>query len=327
MKEQRTEKILSILESHSGIPISGEEIAKELGISRAAVCKMIAKLRREGFRIEAKTRSGYIYSGESSAFTARSVTRLLNNPDDISLSVTESVDSTNNALKIEAEAGAREGRVLIAKTQTAGKGRRSHSFFSPKSGLYMSVLLRPKISASDSLLITTAAAVAVAKAIRNVSGKEAGIKWVNDIYLGGKKVCGILTEASIDFESGTLGWAVLGIGVNLLAPEGGFPAEIAQTAGAVFEADEYAEEKKSLLAAEIINVFFEIYRMLPQKDFMEDYRARNILLGKEVNVIRLDQIVGRGTVVGIDSDARLILRLPNGEETALSSGEVSVRGL
>lgn len=324
MKEERRDRILSILEDRRGEAVSGEEIAKTLGVSRAAVSKAIARLREQGYSIEAKTRSGYQLAKESEVFSARSVQKRLNSARELSVSLVDSVDSTNNALKKEAEAGGKEGKILIARTQTAGKGRRSHSFYSPQSGLYLSILLRPKIPASDALLITTAAACAAAGAVEAVSGKACSIKWVNDLYLNGKKICGILTEASVDFESGSLAWAVLGIGINLLLPEGGFPPEIREIAGAVFEHGEYSEEKKSVLAAGVIDRFFDLYEKLPQRGFMEDYRRRSMLLGKTVDVIRLDRVVGRGTVAGIDDEARLILRKENGETEVLSSGEVSV---
>ena len=134
------------------------------------------------------------------------------------------MDSTNTLVKHLAEQGGREGMVVIAQHQTAGKGRLGRSFYSPKgTGLYLSILLRPKFSAQEALSITTAAAVAVAEAVDQVTGKEGGeakIKWVNDVYYRYRKVCGILTEASIDFETGGLHYAVLGIGVNLTPPPG-----------------------------------------------------------------------------------------------------------
>ena len=324
MKEERKDALLAILEAHRGEAVSGEEIAKALGVSRAAVCKEIARLRAQGYRIEAKTRSGYLLSAGDAPFGARSVAKYLSGRRPVAVEVVDSVDSTNNALKKAAEAGEKEGKVLIALRQTAGKGRRSHSFYSPESGLYLSILLRPKISAADSLLITTAAACAVAGAIERVSGKAASIKWVNDVYLGSRKVCGILTEASVDFESGSLAWAVLGIGINLKTPAGGFPEEIRDKAGAVFDAPEYSEEKKSRLAAAVIDGFFELYERLPQRGFMEDYRNRSNLIGKRVKIIRLDEVVGEGTVAGIDDDARLLIRTPDGALEPLSSGEVSV---
>ena len=128
----------------------------------------------------------------------------------------EELDSTNSYLKEMAAKGAQEGTIIIANRQSAGRGRLGRSFFSPEEkGIYMSILLRPDISLERAVLITSMAAVAVAEAIEQVSGIQTKIKWVNDIFLNKKKVCGILTEAGIDAETGTLEYAVLGIGVNV----------------------------------------------------------------------------------------------------------------
>ena len=324
MKETVKQQVLKIMEEHKGEAVSGEEIAKKLGVSRTAVSKAAASLKNEGYKIESKTKSGYVFSDDNDIYSSQSVSCFLKE-DNIYIDIREELDSTNTQLKLLAQKGEKEGYVLIANKQVMGRGRRGHTFFSPSSGLYMSILLRPTISASDSLLITTAAAVAVSRAIEKVSDKKCEIKWVNDIYSEGRKLCGILTEASIDFEGGTLDYAVLGIGVNLSDPQGDFPKEIENIAGSLFGKREFTNKEKSILTAEILNEFFALYKDLSKKEYMKEYRARSFLIGKEVDIIISDKKIDEATVIDIDDDAHLIVRYKNGEEKALFSGDVSAK--
>lgn len=237
--------------------------------------------------------------------------------------VKESVTSTNTVLKELAEHGAAEGTVILAEQQSAGKGRLGRSFHSPGgTGLYMSILLRPKFSAEESLSITTAAAVAVAAAIEAVAKRRAMIKWVNDVYLDGYKVCGILTEASTDFEHGRLNYAILGIGVNVKEPPSGFSPDIKEIAGAVFKKSP-PRGTRNLLAAEILNRFFCFYDSLTERTFMPEYKARSLLTGIKINFARgTEQYYGK--VLDIDDVARLVVKLENGEIMAFSAGEITV---
>ena len=189
------DEILELLES-SGAPLSGEEMARQLGVSRNAVWKAVQRLREDGYQIEAATNRGYQLVSADNALTPQSVRRLLEGPaQSCAIEVRDSVTSTNTVLKSIAEQGGAEGMALIAQQQTQGKGRLGRSFLSPKgTGLYLSVLLRPRFPAEEALSITTAAAVAVAETIDQLTGQQAKIKWVNDVYLRGRKVCGILTE-------------------------------------------------------------------------------------------------------------------------------------
>lgn len=167
----------------------------------------------------------------------------------------------------------------------AGRGRRDHSFFSPPdSGLYLSFLLRPDLSARDALSLTTCAAASVALAIEECAGVDAKIKWVNDVFCHGKKVCGILTEAALDLETGGLQYAIVGIGVNLFPPKGGFPPELPE-AGAVFPTRPQGLEGRSQLAGSILNHFFSFYPHLKDKPFFADYRRRSLVLGQEITVL------------------------------------------
>lgn len=306
-------------------PVSGQEMAEKLNTTRNSIWKAVQRLRRAEYEIDASTNRGYRLVSESSVLNAENIRRRLKQvAQGVAIDVRPQASSTNTVLKELAEKGGREGMVVIADHQDQGKGRLGRSFFSPKGlGLYMSVLLRPDFPAEQSLAITTAASVAVAEAVDRLTGQRAQIKWVSDVYLHGRKVCGILTEAALDFESGRLNYAVLGIGVNVQAPPGGFPEAIRDVAGAIFP-EEAPAGARSRLAAEILNRFFEIYRTLPdRKDYMAEYRARSLLNGMEVT-LHQGSAKWEGLVLGVDEEARLIVRLPDGRRKIFGAGEVAI---
>ncbi len=212
----------------------------------------------------------------------------------------------------------------MAEEQTAGRGRRGRSFYSPKgTGLYLSILLRPKQHAEAALQITTAAAVATAEAIEQVSGLPCEIKWVNDIYREGKKLCGILTEASLDVESGGLNYAILGIGINALPPAGGFPPELRGIAGSVFEGRGEAD-LRCRLAAALLDRFAGYYRELGSERCFAEYRRRSLVLGKRVTVFSGGEAQGEALALDLERDYSLRVRWDDGLESCLNSGEVSV---
>lgn len=241
--------------------------------------------------------------------------------DGLTVEVYESMPSTNSFLRQKALDGScAQGYTVIAKEQTGGRGRFKRSFFSPgETGLYMSILLCPEKAGEAALNITTTAAVAVCEAIESFSDKKPGIKWVNDIFLDSRKVCGILAEGF--FSSEGKFFVVLGIGVNLFSPEGGFPEEIEKIAGCVFE--DFDSALKAKFTAWIINSFLRRYNNPDKSDTVSEYIKRSILVGKKVTVIKGD---GRksATVQSIDEKCRLIVRYENSEQEALGSGEVSL---
>ncbi len=231
------ERVLRALEAREGAHVSGAQLARELGVTRNSVWKAVNALRREGYHIDATTNRGYALSHEDDLLSASGIRRFL--PADAPLlpTVRKSLDSTNAEALRRAVDGAPEGTVIVAEEQTAGRGRRGRSFFSPAgTGIYLSILVRPALAAERAHLLTCSAAVTVAEAIEACAGVDASIKWVNDVYCRGKKVAGILTEGSFDLEGGVLQHAVVGIGVNVRPPHAGFPAEIAERAGAVLPA-------------------------------------------------------------------------------------------
>lgn len=234
----------------------------------------------------------------------------------------DSVSSTNTVAKEFAEDGQKENIIVIASAQTKGRGRLGRSFFSPdNTGVYMSFLLYPDISPSKALYITTAAATAVCEAIEEVCELSPEIKWVNDILISGKKVCGILTEGSVD-SNGKMRYAVLGIGINLYSPKNDFPDEIKNIADSLFDTED--KEKVYELITAIINRFFGYYEQLEEKSFLKPYVDRSAVVGKSVRVLQ-NQSERIAKVIGIDEEFSLIVENTDGEIEHLSSGEISTR--
>lgn len=318
------ETILACLTAAQGMAVSGAQMAAQAGVSRAAVWKAICALRDEGYEIDAVTRGGYTLRADGGRLTAAAIAAHLHTPG-ISLTALQTTDSTNTRLRVLAEDGAPEGTVVAAAGQTAGRGRSGKSFLSPAgTGIYLSILLRPALTMHDSLLITTAAAVAVARAVERVAGCTAQIKWVNDVYVNGKKVCGILTEGALDLENGGLRYAILGIGINICPPAGGFPPELADIAGALTETG--GEALRAPLAAAVIDEFFKLYPHLGEKPFYDDYVSRSLLTGRQIEVLRGGTRIP-ATACGIDRDFRLRVIYADGSEESLAAGEVSTRPL
>ncbi len=241
----------------------------------------------------------------------------------IEIKTYKSTDSTNRLAKVAASLGVPEGYTVISNEQTCGYGRRGRAFFSPSgSGIYLSLVLRPRISPESSLLITTVAAVAVSGAIESVFGIKAEIKWVNDILVNGKKVAGILTEASFTEDGKSIDRAILGIGINLCPPEDGFPSEIQDIAGSILSSPDCSQKEHFI--AELLKRFFGYYDALPDIAFFDEYKNRLAMLGKTVSVIKKDG-ASPAKAVGISNSFNLIVEYEDGRTEALSSGEVSTR--
>ena len=318
------EKLLELLEENREEYLSGEELAGTLAVSRAAVWKAVKSLQQEGYPIDAVTNRGYRLSRGGDRLSAPGIRKYLKDAcRELPITVVEETQSTNTALRALAEAGAPEGTVYIAQSQTGGRGRMGRSFFSPTgTGLYLSLLLRPTTwEPARAAQLTAAAAAAMCEAIREVTGKEPGIKWVNDLLLDGKKVCGILTEASFSMESGVLEYAVLGLGVNVYPPEGGFPKELEGVAGAVLDAP--GEDVRNRLAGEFLNCFLAGYAHPEDRSFLEIYRRRSVAVGRDITVLSGGH-ERRAFAFGVDDDCRLLVRYDDGTEQALSYGEIRI---
>ena len=304
--------------------VSGAELAKQLSLSRTAVWKAIGQLKAEGYQIESATNRGYRLCPRGDVLSTESVRKYLRHRN-LTPEVYKTISSTNTVLKARAAEGAPEGLVLIAGEQTAGRGRMGRSFYSPAgSGLYMSLLLRPRIPAQEATRITACAAVAVAETIEELSGRPTGIKWVNDVLLDGRKVCGILTEASFDCESGELAYVIVGIGINVAVPDGDFPEELRQIAGAAFDGA-VLPELRARLAAGVLDRLADYAEDPDDPACFEAYRARSLVLGKAVNLLIPGREPEGAEVLGLNRDYSLRVRMPDGSERNVSSGEVSVR--
>ena len=229
--------------------------------------------------------------------------------------------STNSEAKAIAEKGANGGEVIVARCQSGGKGRLGRSFFSQKDkGIYMSLILNGEKILKGGLLVTSLAAVAVSKAIEKVSGADAKIKWVNDVYVNGKKVCGILTEGKINPQNGIAEYMVLGIGINVKKMQ--FPNEIEEIATSL-ENETNKEIDINILLAEVLNELENLYQTFETGDFLKENKARSIVIGKNIRVIRGNESYD-AFAKGIDDFGGLII-IRDGKEEVLSSGEVSVR--
>lgn len=244
---------------------------------------------------------------------------------EIKIQAFESLDSTNNYLKKLASGGAAEGTVVIADEQTAGRGRMGRSFASaPGCGIYMSMLLRPEGCTADCAPgLTAVAAVAVCRAIEKVCGRAPGIKWINDLYLRGKKICGILCESSLRADK--LDYAVVGIGVNVTTRAEDFPPEIRDVAGSLYTQTGYTFERGAIISA-ILAELDEVYRQWLEgpSRCLEEYRQRCFILGSEVTVSAPDGEY-RATAESISPDYGLRVRLDSGEIRTLHCGEVSLK--
>ena len=324
------DEILQMLLSRSGAFVSGQQISKMLGVSRAAVSKSIHLLIREGYHIESRTRAGY---------------RLLSSPDrlglssikanlspafaDIPLTVLTEVDSTNIVARRLAVDGAPHGTCVVAEKQTMGRGRFARSFYSPPgSGIYLSMVLRPGLPVQKLMVLTAFTASAVCDAIEQVGGFRPRIKWTNDLIFGKQKLCGISTETAVESETGLVHYAVVGIGINVNQRRDEFPPELRGVATSLSEASGKKLPRNALAAA----VIDSLLRMCGEgllagrQRWLEKYRADCMTVGCEVRVVHGDT-ERKGTAVGIDENAALIVHYDGGQTETVNAGEVSVRGM
>lgn len=316
------EKLLTLLEQSRGEFLSGEAIAQNLNVTRAAVWKAIDALRKDGFIIDAQTNKGYALTAENDKLTLSGVMQGLAPNSPIKIELFDSVSSTNTVIRDKS--GENEGLVAVANTQTGGMGRMGRSFVSPPdTGIYFSILLKPAMPADKITFITTMAGVAVCRAIASLTDKQPKIKWVNDVFVDGKKVCGILTQASFSLENNGLEYAVLGIGINAYLPKDGFDDEIKSIVGAVL--DKPQGNFKNMLLAETLNNFWQLYTMQDYSQTAKEYCEYSLVTGKEIMVLK-GNTKRQATALDIDDDCRLIVKYEDGTQEALSTNEISIRG-
>lgn len=319
------DSVLSILRNENNY-ISGETISQTLGISRAAVNTAVKSLRAEGYDILSTTNKGYFLNAVPNRLTGNELSAFLSKERMQSILCLDSVDSTNNRLRDLALNGAPDGQVVIAGEQQNGRGRRGRNFISPKGkGIYLSMLFQPDSVPTGVMEITAWTAVAVCNAIETVCGIRPGIKWVNDLILNHKKICGILTEMSIESESGYIQYIIIGIGVNVNETSKDFPKELRSLATSL-SAETGNEYPLAQLAATIIKELDNLRSAWPDKkaSYLESYRKDNITIGKEITVITPagDK---QAFATGINDDFTLSVRYPDHSSENLSSGEISIR--
>lgn len=320
-------EILKILRNTSGY-VSGQELCKQLGVSRTAIWKVINHLKEEGYLIEAVSNKGY---------------KLMNTPDVISTSELESrinteiigqkikyyeeVDSTNTVAKRIAEEKDTNGLLVIAEKQIQGKGRRGRNWDSPKgTGIFMSIILKPRINPSNASMLTLIAALSVIRSFKKLLSVEAFIKWPNDIVINGKKVCGILTEMSAEIDY--INHVIVGIGINVSTKE--FPSEISTVATSLF-----IEGNESISRAEIVSNILEefetCYKVFLETEnlvyLVEQYNKVLINMGREVRIMERDKEY-LAIALGINERGELIVEESETKQIKhIIAGEVSVRGV
>lgn len=325
--------VLDALEHNKDNYISGEDLSRQLGVSRAAVSKAVKTLRGEGYEIDAVTNRGYMMPSDGTAISEAAVRSALPaSLRNMALFVYDITDSTNlEARRFVLGENPTAPAVFIARQQTAGRGRLGRGFYSPKDGLYLSIVIKPAFDMSRASQVTVAAAAATSEAIDAVCGCDSRIKWVNDIYVNNKKVCGILTEAATDFETGQIDSLIIGIGIN--TSDRSFPPELAGIAGSVpaVSGEELTGHEKAQLAASIIEKVLRYTKDL--SGFMDSYRDRSMVIGKRITVYtgtyRKDptqELGGKSArALGIDDSGGLIVEYDDGTRQTLTSGEVSIR--
>ena len=306
-----------------GAEISGAFLAEKLGVSRNAVWKTVTSLRAEGYQIEAVTNRGYRLTAEPDLLSEAAIREKLRTVCfGRSMEIHNDLDSTNTRAKELAAFGAPDGHLVIADTQRMGRGRLGRSFFSPPhTGIYMSLILRPACSPAEAARITSLTAVAVARAIEALADVDVKIKWVNDLYICGKKICGILSEAGMNMEAGQLDYVVVGIGVNVSPAE--FPQELRDIATSIGNETGRTPRRNDLIA-EIVNQMEALYGQLESGSFLAESRSRSNVIGRQVLVMESGKKY-TAYAENIDDEGRLVIRTEDGGVQHLGFGEVSLK--
>jgi BirA family biotin operon repressor/biotin-[acetyl-CoA-carboxylase] ligase len=320
------EQVIALLAQAEGY-LSGEEMSRALGVTRAAVWKEITALREQGWKIESAPRQGYRLAGEAPGLSGAYISAMLE-PDSLfagKVLALDSVDSTNTRLKAMAAQGAQTGTVLLAEEQTGGRGTRGRPFLSPRGeGLYLSVLLRPDAALSDLLTLTGWVAVAVRAGIQAACGAPAEIKWLNDIYLNGRKLVGVLTELSLMGESSEVDYVVVGIGVNVSQSGETFQAQGLEKIATSLAAEGWSVERNRLAAA-ILNELDKLCRAFPREreGYLTEYRRHCLTLGRAVAFEEQGQ-ARTGVAREVDGQFGLVIDGGDGQSYTVTSGTVTL---
>ncbi|OLR64777.1 biotin--[acetyl-CoA-carboxylase] ligase [Peptoniphilus porci] len=316
--------VLRELEKNRANYISGQELAEKLNISRTAIWKAINSLKESGFQIEAQTKLGYKLLETDDKLSEEGIRKGLREElKDIDIIVFDEIDSTNTEAKRRLYSSeVKDFTVIVSDMQRGGRGRTGKTFKSPKgSGVYFSIILHPKEFFDFSFfdLITVKAAVSVLQGIKESTGKEPQIKWVNDLFLKGKKICGILSELDADFESRSVKSVIVGIGINVNKPEDDSFKELKDIAGYI-ETDTIRNE----ILSSILNAFYENNYRKKDHEIIDYYKKHSLVIGRELSF----ELNGKKySAKGIDINEKGNLIVDTGEEKiTISSGEVSIKG-
>ena len=323
-------RVLETLRDKSPAYISGQELADGLGLSRNSVWKAIKRLQEDGYNIDSKSSTGYRLVEAVDVVSASVLTDLIAKP--CKVQVLDVVDSTNNYAKALGDVPT--PTLIVANEQTKGRGRLGRSFYSPSAkGIYMTLAFEPDFGIDKAMLITSLTAVAVCKAFEETIGIGPKIKWVNDIYLQGQKVCGILTEAESNFETGRISKIIVGIGINCFEQE--FPEDIKDKA--TYIKNPQKEFDRNQLIASIVNKFFDLVDNFDKKQLLRDYKVRSMILGQPILIYGTSQSAlpengGRGIkarAIDIDENGGLVVEYLEGfmsrQIVTITSGEVTIR--
>lgn len=319
------DRILKQLIANKGEFVSGQHLSEKIGTSRTAVWKHIKTLKVDGYQIESVPNKGYKLIKSPDLLSQEELSPLLQtNFIGKKIIYKDKVNSTSNLAK-EIALSLDEGTVIIAEEQTKGRGRMGRHWVSlPRTGIWMSIILKPNIRPDKAYQITQTAAVAIVKAIEKITGLSAGIKWPNDIIINGKKVCGILTEMSA--EPDRINYIILGIGINVNTSIEDIPEYLRDKATSLKAELGKEVSRKELVAAIFKNIEKEYYGFV-QNDFravIDDCRKYSVLLGKEITITQMDKTY-KGRAIDIREDGVLLIRTPEGMIEAIS-GDVSIRG-
>lgn len=312
------DKLLALLVNTAGDWVSGEAIAQQLGITRTSIWKSVKKLESQGHLIESVRGQGYRYV-ECAKISAVGIKKYLKS--DVDLKVFDTIDSTNVYAREKLSSGEiTKNTVIVSESMSAGIGRLGRKFFSPKNtGMYVTFALPlPVETIVNPGRLTTSTAVAVSKMVKEVFDIDIQFKWVNDLLYNNKKVGGILTEAITDFESQQFSSLAVGIGMNLATPDGGFPDEISQKAGAL--TDEMVVSRNEVVGS-LINHFFDMYQDYQDGHYIPQYRKKVVGVGQSVELKR-GQVNLTGIIREIDNDGCLVLDTKRGIER-INSGEIT----
>ncbi|MDO5560672.1 MAG: biotin--[acetyl-CoA-carboxylase] ligase [Oscillospiraceae bacterium] len=305
--------------------ISGSRIARNLGISRNSIWKAVKSLQADGYVIDAVTNKGYRLTSSPDIIDEPSIRKYLDTKKiGMDIIILDETDSTNNYARNIAESGAGSGTVVIANKQTSGKGRMGRTFVSPvNSGIYMSIVLKSSVDIETAQLLTSCIAVAVSEALDSLYKCNSAIKWVNDIMVNDKKVCGILTEAAVNCETADFKYIIAGIGINVGTVRQTFDEQLLEIASSM-EDETGIRNPRSRIIAEVLSRLECHLEKLKTKEFIEEYRRRSWIIGRKITVCT-NMHEKNATAVDIDSSAGLLVEYEDGTQEIISSGEARVR--